>query len=327
MTSMTIVLTDREFEDTAVEMAAISGLGLNIKLVDANTRDEDKLASVCKHADAVLNQNARLTAQIISAMQACRVIVRMGVGVDNVDVREATVRDIPVVHIPDYGHEEVATHAMALLLSLWQRLNQADQDVKQGRWDFRLYCPVRRLSTCTLGLVGFGRIAREVAKRAHSFGMHVVAFDPYVEPQMIQAHGAVPTGLYNLLEQSDVVSLHVPLSEATHHLIDSTALSHVRQGAMLVNTSRGGVVDEGALVAALESGQLSSAGLDVLSAEPPVADNPLFRMRNVILTPHMAWYSEEALFDVRQKSISAAIEVLQGLPARNIVNASDLKIR
>ena len=257
--------------------------------------------SVCMHADAVLNQNVRLTARIISAMQACRVIVRMGVGVDNVDVREATVRDIPVVHIPDYGHEEVATHAMALLLSLWRRLNRADQDVRQGRWDFKLYCPVRRLSTCTLGLVGFGRIAQEVAKRVHGFGMHVVAFDPYVESQMIQAGGAVPTDFYSLLEQSDVVSLHVPLNEATHHLLDSRALSRIKQGALLVNTSRGGVIDEGALVDALQSGRLSGAGLDVLSAEPPLADNALCRMQNVILTPHMAWYSEEALFDVRSE--------------------------
>ncbi|MDR7587822.1 MAG: hydroxyacid dehydrogenase [Armatimonadota bacterium] len=262
-------------------------------------------------ADAVVVRLVRLRAEEIDAAPRLRVIGRHGVGVDNVDLAAATRRRIPVVYTPGANAVSVAEHTLALLLAVARRLVDLDRAVREGRWQARDEIWGIELAGRTAGVVGVGAVGREVARRCRALGMRVLGYDPYVAEMPEGVERA--ESLDDLLRQCDVVSLHVPLRPDTRHLIGRRELAILRPGSVLINTSRGAVVDEGALAEALADGRLAGAGLDVFGTEPPPPDHPLLRAPRAVLTPHAASHTGEAL---RRMAVAVAEQVLDALAGR-----------
>lgn len=312
-----MVVTGYRFRDLEPERRILAPIA-TVTGVQPQSRDE--LITATAHADAILNQLCMIDADTIAALECCRVIVICGVGVDSVDIEAATARGIMVCNVPDYCTEEVATHTLALLLAFERRVPHMMAHLRGGQWDDPHAYVIRRLAGRTLGLLGFGRIARRVGALAAAFGLHVLTSDPYVPPEQTREAGVEWVPLDSLLARSDYLSLHTPLTPETRRLIGAEALAKMRAGAVLINTSRGKIVDEEALIAALRDGRLRGAALDVFQEEPIVPTNPLLQMDNVIVTPHLAWYSEEAQTEVRQQAAQEIHRVLLGEPARNPVN-------
>ena len=262
-------------------------------------------------------------------MPKCRVILRGGVGFDNVDIAAAAARGIPVCNIPDYGVDEVADHAIGLLLALNRGIVRSDRRLRDTLqpWDRRAIEPVSRLTDLTLGVVGCGRIGSATARRAQSLKLRVVVFDPYMRPGMEKALNVERVDWTTLLGQSDFISIHTPLTEETRHLIDDLALSKLKPGAMVINTSRGSVVDTDAVARALRAGKLAGAAIDVLPQEPPTNSSELIQLWqdrsidvNLIITPHVAYYSTAAIREIRRKGAEEIRRILQGERPLNCVN-------
>jgi D-3-phosphoglycerate dehydrogenase len=314
----TVLVTDYVFASLAAEGRILESVGAEMVALQAHT--EEELLEPVRDADALLVCFAPVTGRVIAQAERCQVIARYGIGVDNVDVAAATARGIVVTNVPDYCVQEVSDHALALLLACARRVVWLDRAVREGRWETRDAVPIRRLSRQVLGLVGFGKIPRELARKAQALGLQVIAFDPYVNPAMMRELGVEPVALQSLAERSDYVSVHAPLTPQTEGLIDETALRQMKPTAYLINTARGRIVDEDALVQALEQGWIAGAALDVLCTEPPQRDHPLQRLDNVILTPHVAFYSEESLQDLQRKAAEEVVRVLTGQPPCYAVN-------
>jgi D-3-phosphoglycerate dehydrogenase len=298
---MRILVSDQNFgDDAAVERPLVEAAGG--ELVVAQCRSEEDVARAIADAepDVLLVQFVPVGARALADPNGLRGIVRYGVGVDNIDTRAAAAAGVRVARVPDYCVDEVADHVVALLLAVERGIVTLARQTAAGGWDWREAKPVRRLRELTLGLVGYGRIARAVAGRAHALGLEVVAYDPFV-PE------AEEESVDELLRRSDIVSVHVPLTEATRDMIGERELALLRPGAIVVNTSRGGLVDEAALAAALRSGHLRGAGIDVLAEEPPAPDHPLRTAPGVVLTPHAAWYSDGAVLELRRRATEKAI--------------------
>lgn len=272
-----------------------------IRLVRAEpTIPLTELVALAPEADAVLMASGRYPAGDVffDALPRCRLILRMGAGYDNVDVAAATRHGVLASNMPGSNHEDVSDHAIGLLLACARRIALLDRSLRTGAWDAILAAPIRRLRGQTLGFVGFGRIARVVAEKLSGFGLSYLASDPLIEaPVVIAGRVVQPVGFGELLARSDIVSLHTPATPQTFRLMNRSAFAQMRPGAILVNTARGSVIDESALIEALEQGRLAAAGLDVFDPEPPAANNPLLRFPNVILTPHVAGYSLEGLHE------------------------------
>ncbi|MCY3805317.1 MAG: C-terminal binding protein, partial [bacterium] len=244
--------------------------------------------------------------------ERCRIIARTGIGIDTVDLAAATAKGIVVTNVPEYCEDEVSDHAMALMLALARNVTRGNALVHGGGWSLAEVKPIYRLRGRTVGLVGFGKIARLVAGKAQGFGLDVLAYDPYVDPVEAALTGAELTSFEELLARSDFVSVHAPLTPETRHIIGAEALAMMRPEAVVVNTARGGLVDVAALAEALDRGAIAGAGLDVLPDEPPAADLPLYGRPNVILTPHTAFYSEESVLDLQVKAAQQVALVLSG---------------
>jgi len=240
--------------------------------------------------------------------------------VDNVDLPAATRAGILVTNVPDYCVDEVSDHALALLLALARQVVMADRAVRGGAWDVVAHSGIRRLRGQTVGLLGFGKIARAVASKVRALGMRVVAYDPYLDAGLIARDGAEPVELDTLLAEADAISIHVPLSPETRGLVGERELGRMKPTAFLINTARGGIVDEKALAEALEAGRLAGAALDVLSQAPPPPDHPLRRAPNVILTPHLAFYSRESVVELQTKAAEEVARALRGEPPRSPAN-------
>jgi D-3-phosphoglycerate dehydrogenase len=245
------------------------------------------------------------------------VVVRYGVGVDGIDLGAATDHGVPVVNVPDYGTDEVANHAVALLLALARKLVRLDRQTRSGGWDVFRVGPVSRLAGQTVGLLGCGRIGSAVARKLGGFDVRLLGCDPYVSTF---PPGVQPVAFERLLDEADYVSIHCPLTPATHRLFGEETLARMRPTAALINTARGGIVDTAALVDALQMGLLAGAGLDVLETEPLDPGHPLLRMEQVIVTPHAAWYSEEGRSDLKRRAAEEAVRVLRGERPRHCVN-------
>ncbi|HEU4702835.1 MAG TPA: C-terminal binding protein [Conexibacter sp.] len=318
-TTPTALLTDAEtFPFTEEERATLQRAG--IELDELAGHDPAELSARAPTADCVFVYHARIDAPLIAQLERCRVIVRCGVGYDKVDVPAARAAGIEVAYVPDSAVEDVADHTLALILACARRLTLADRTVREGQWlTPDAFGPMHRLGSRTLGLFGLGRIASAVARRAQAFGMTVLAHDPFVEQATVPDVRLVDEEA--LLASADVVSLHVPLSPATQGLIDSRRLSLFKPGAILVNTSRGGLVDEAALLEALSAGRLAGAGLDVFEHQPLDPSSPLLSRSDVVVTPHCAAYSVESLGDLRRRAIDEAIRVLEGAPPLHPVPA------
>lgn len=285
-------------------------------------RTPEAALAAARDANVVLVQSVRplLTRAVIEGLERCRCIVRLGIGYDSVDVAAASQRGILVCNVPDYCLDDVAEHALALLLACVRRVPVQDRWIRDGRWDRTGARPVRRMRGCTLGFVAFGRIARGLAQRLQGFGMTLLAFDPWVDAETMAGYGVEKVELDDLLRRADFVSVHAPLSEATHHLLGSREFASMRQGVTIVNTSRGPVIDETALVAALRSGKVWGAGLDVMETEPLPASSPLREFANVVLTPHVGANSLESVAELYRSACQIAIDVRQGRRPASVVN-------
>ena len=284
-----------------------------------NCRAEDEVIAQCAGADGLLIMYAPLSRRVLEALPRCKVIVRYGVGVDTIDLKAAAELGIVVSNVPDYGTQEVADHALALMLALTRKVGTASALVKAGQWDFRLLRPIHRHQVQTIGIVGLGRIGRAMADRTRALGMKVLAYDPFVAADQLPDFISL-VSLEELLAQSDVVSVHCPLNDSTRLLLDEKRLRLMKPTAYLVNTARGSIVDERALDALLGEKKLAGAAMDVLAVEPGPAEHPLFRHENFLTTPHMAWYSEESAQELKRKAAEEVRRVLRGEAALYQVN-------
>jgi D-3-phosphoglycerate dehydrogenase len=320
--SARLVVLDASFGDISIEAAAAAPFGVSVE--DAGGVSGAAVVAAASDADGVLVQYGRIDAEIIERCPSWRVIGRYGVGVDNVDLEAATRHGIAVVNVPDYCIEEVATHTAALVLAAWRRLQRSRALIDDGRWgEWPELRPVQPLSGCTLGLVGVGRIGSEVVRLLAPFFGRVVAFDPVQAPPA----GVERVELDTLFRLSDVVSLHCPLTAETHNLVDGARLAEMKPQALLVNVSRGGLVDTAALARALAEGTIAGAALDVLPVEPPAADDPLLDAPNLLLTNHSAWYSEASLVTLRRLLAERCSALLNGETVPSVVNAAALASR
>lgn len=320
---MKVVITDYWYESLENEKRILSQLE-DLEFEDHHCKNEDELCSLVKDADAVIVQFAPITRRVISCMNKCKLIVRYAIGVDNIDLDAATEHGIYVANVPDYSIDEVSNHAIALLMALSKKLMPLAASVKQGKWDYTVTKPLFRMRDQTLGLVGFGRIPAMVAQKMRPFGMKLLAYDPYVPAEVAAQRGVELVSLERLLKESDYVSVHCPLTKDTFHLLGAEQFAMMKPTAMLINTARGPIVHEQALIEALQAGRLAAAGLDVLEHEPVAADSPLLTMDNVIVTPHNAWYSEDAVVTLQCSVAEEVVRVLKGGLPKNLVNKAVL---
>jgi len=291
--------------EVRLERAVLEPLGFEVRDTRAEGLDVEQgfQLALDKSAEAIVaGPIIPLDRPHLERLSGCRAVVRYGVGLDNVDLAAAADLGIAVGNVPEYGHEEISNHAIALLLAVHRRLFQFDRSVRSGGQDVPAPQTISRLSECTLGLVGLGRIGQRVARKAQAFDMPVIGFDPYLDEAEARELGVELVSLDELLRRADAVSLHVPLTGETRNIIDERALSMMRPLAGLINIGRGGLVDEEALGRALHEGRLAGAALDVTEIEPLPADSPLLDAPNLILTPHVAWVSAVALEELRRRT-------------------------
>jgi len=310
MPRLTIAITDSPFPSLDPAKQALARLDPEYRM--AKSASADDILAVARDADAILVTYARLARELLRQLTRCRAIGRFGLGVDNIDLVAAKEFGIAVNYVPDYCLREVSDHAMALLLALARKVTLADRLVQSGHWEVPPLVPLRRLDGQTLGLIGFGNIPRMLAPKAKAFGLQVLTHDPYVKPDVLVSAGVDGVSFDDLLARSDFVSVHAPLQPATRGLMNAAAFAKMKKGAYLINTARGPLVDEAALIAALDSGHLGGAALDVVTTEPLAKDSPLLRRDNVILTPHTAFYSVEALEELQTKCAGDVARVLSG---------------
>jgi D-3-phosphoglycerate dehydrogenase len=305
-----IAVTDSVFPSLDPAKAALAHLDPEMRM--AKSASAEDILAVARDADAILVTYAKLPGELLRELKRCRVIGRFGLGVDNIDIKAAAELGIVVTYVPDYCMHEVSDHTMALILALARKIPFSNNLVQAGRWEMPAVAPLRRLAGQVLGLIGFGNIPRAVAPKAKAFGLDVIAHDPYAAPAIFAAAGVRSVSLEDLLARTDIVSVHAPLTPATRGLLNAAALARMKKGALVVNTARGPLIDEAALVAALDSGHLGGAGLDVVATEPLAKDSPLLGRPNVILTPHTAFYSVDALNELQSKCATDVANVLGG---------------
>ncbi|MGH6673352.1 MAG: C-terminal binding protein [Xanthobacteraceae bacterium] len=305
-----IAITDSPFPSLDPAKKALARFDPEYRM--ANSPSADDILAVARDADAVLVTYAKLPRTLLSQLTRCKAIGRFGLGVDNIDLPAAKEFGIAVNYVPDYCLREVSDHAMALLLALARKVAFSNKLVQSGRWEVPPIVPLRRLEGQTLGLVGFGNIPRALAPKARAFGFKVLTHDPFVKTDALASADVEGVSFGELLARSDILSVHAPLQPATRGLMNAEAFAKMKKGALLINTARGPLIDEPALIAALDSGHLGGAALDVVTAEPLPQDSPLIGRDNVILTPHTAFYSVEALKELQTKCASDVARVLLG---------------
>ncbi|MDR1380526.1 MAG: C-terminal binding protein [Tannerella sp.] len=321
---MKIVILDSNLGDIDLERGVAERYGFTIDRPMQCKTEEDVIAAA-RDADGIVVQYAPVTRKVLEAAPRLRVVSEYGVGVDSIDLAACTERGIAVCNVPDYSYQEVSDHAIALTLALHRGIVTLDRQIRSGVYGLAAVKPLNRISGRVFGVVGLGRIARAAALKARGVGYRVIGTDIAVEPGSVTDDGIPAVTFDELLAQSDVVSVHVPLMPPTRHLISAAVLAKMKPSAILVNTARGGVVDTEALVEALRHGTIRGAGLDVFETEPLPADHPLTTLDNVILTPHAGYYSEESLHELKTRPVENAADVLAGKCPRNILNPSVLK--
>ncbi len=319
---MKIVMLDRMGTDFSQEKSVFRAEGATFLVT--YFRNAEELCEIVRDADILMFNDAHITADIIAALDRCKMIIRYGIGYDNVDLKAAGAKGIYVCNAPSYGTYDIAEHTMALLLSACKHIPIADKCARSGQWNAERVGKVRRLRGKILGLVGFGRIAREVIARARGFEMDILVYDPYQSEADVAALGAKSVDLDTLLELSDYVTLHAPLTEETHHMMGMDQFRKMKKEAVLINTGRGGLVNENELIFALLSGEIAGAALDVFETEPLPPTSKLLGMENVVLTPHVAWNSFEGVDDLHAEVIENVLRVLHGEVPKNIVNTKYL---
>ncbi len=318
MARFKVVVTDLGYLTYRYEREQVEAIGGELLTFDCKT--EDEVIKATRDADGVLNRAVHITPRVVDNMQRCKVIARYGVGVDNVDVEACTKKGICVANVPDYCWEEVSDQALALLLACARKVVSHDRRTRKGEWDIGSRDPIHRIAGKTLGLLGLGHIARVVVRKAKGFSLRMIAYDPFVSKEMADQLGVELVDFERLLAESDFLSIHVPLNEETRHMIGEEQFKRMRSSAVLINTSRGPIVDEKALVKALREDWIASAGVDVYEQEPPAKDNPLFALENAVVTDHAAWYSEESIVELQTKAAAEVCRVLVGEWPKSLVN-------
>lgn len=317
---MKIAVTDYSFPDLSIEESILRPSG---HVIDAwkEKKSAAELRTLVADADAVITQFASVSADVIASMQNARVIVRYGIGVDNVDLAAARAKGIPVCNVPDYCIDEVADHTLAFILATTRQVVANSNCVKAGKWGLAATLnEIKALKDLTVGVVGFGRIGREVVSRLKAFRCRILVHDPIAKSADIEAAGATSVALRDVLSQTDIITLHCPSTPETRGMLNSDSLATTRAGVTIINLARGDLIDPTALTAALQSGHVAAAALDVFNPEPIPSDHPILKMDNVIVASHVASASVPAVRKLRETAANLALMALNGEPLPNVVN-------
>ena len=317
---MKIVITDYRFPDVEQERRAVEAAGGT--LVAGQAVNEEQVAELCRDADGVLNARAPVTRRAIAAMERCRIIVRYGIGVDTIDIPAATERGIYVANVPDYCLDEVSDHALALLMMLSRQMIPGIALAREDTWAVTKMPPLQRLRGQTCGLFGCGRIGSLLAGKVSALGMSVIVHDPYLSEERAREMGAERVLFDDLLARADFISLHAPLTEETRHIFGAAAFARMKKNASVINTARGGLIDETALIAALDAGQIFGAGLDVVESETAVTPvrTALVRHPKIVVTAHTAWLSQQARALLQLRAIEQVLACLKGEKPYGLIN-------
>lgn len=318
-----VAVTDYVFPDLEIEKRELKKIGAD--LIESAGKDEENIIEAAKDADAILNCYAELTPRVIESLEKCQIIARYGIGVNNVSMPTATKKGIIVTNVPDYCIEEVSDHALALILACSRKICQLNKNVKSGKWDFKDYRPMYRLKGQTLGIVSFGKIPRRLVEKVRAYKFNIIAYDPYVDEEVAAKYSVKLVKFEELLKQSDIITIHAPLTKETKGMFGSEQFKKMKDSAHLINTARGGLIKDNDLAQALKRGEIAGAGLDVLEDENVNSHHPLVNLENVIITPHSAFYSEEALKDLQYKAVQEVVRVLTGEKPKSCVNPEVLK--
>jgi len=307
------------FPSIAPLQEVVAGIGAEV--IEVGVKTEEDIIAAGKDADVVINILPKVQRRAIESFQRCKMILRMGIGYDEVDVEAATAKGIMVCNVADYCHEEVSNHALTLLLTVARKVKPFDENLRQGKWGWRHARPMYEIRDKILGLVAFGKIPRCLTPKAQGLGLKVIAYDPYLYDDIFEKWGVERRlDLEDLMAESDFVSVHAPYNQETQGMIGEPEFRRMKKTAIFVNTSRGPVVDEPALIKALQEGWIAGAGLDVMVEEPLPLTNPLLQAPNLILTPHAAWYSERSVQILIQNGMADVVRALQGKRPKNLVN-------
>lgn len=312
-----VIITDCDHDSVQIEKDVFEKAGIPMELKQCHT--EQDLIEQCQDADVFVVQYAPVTRKVMEACPNLKYIVRYGVGVDTIDVPAATQLGIQVGNVPDYGMNEVADHAIALSLALLRKIVKMNQYTKTTAWDYTKSIPVHRFSEMTVGVVGLGRIGRSFARKMHALGFKIIGYDPYFKPTPETDEYVKPVDFDTLVKDSDLISIHCPL-DGNRNLFNKDTFKKMKPDAVIINVARGGIINEDDLLEALNAGEIAAAGLDCMANEPVSPDNPLFTHENVLVTPHMAWYSEEAASELKRKVAEESVRFLSGEPIHYPVN-------
>ena len=322
MTSTKVVWVDREGASINLDLEDRELAKVDAQLIGLNAFTEDEIINAARDADGLITSQACITAKVIKALPKLKVIVRTGVGYDNIDIKAATDKGVVVAYIPDYCYEEVSNHAIALLLACNRKIMMQNSLLRIGQWKHAQQSrpPMGTIYGDTLGIIGTGNIGRLTGRKAQAFGLKVIGYDPYVYKTIVQPYGITLTDFTTVLRESDFISIHVPLNNETHHMISNEQFAQMKPNAYLINTARGNVVSEVALIKALRGKIIAGAALDVFEKEPLDPTNPLLKMDNVICTPHSAFFSDASTIKLRTRTGEEVARVLSGRWPKNVVN-------
>lgn len=318
MAKWKIVISDYYYENLNQEYSILQAA--NAEVFDYHCKTEDEVVAVAHDCDALICQFAPISRNVIESMPKCKIIVRYAIGVDNIDLKAAEDNGIFVCNVPDYSIDEVSNHAIALLLDCARKLTYMTNQVKQGHNNYTAVKPLYRIAGKTLGLLGFGRIPRAVAKKMNGFGLKIIASDPYVAKQTAADLNVGLVSFNELVTQSDYLSIHVPLTDNTRHIFNKEVFKQMKPTAILINTARGAIVNENDLLWALENRIIGMAGIDVLESESFDPEHPIFKLDNAVVTPHVAWYSEDAVLSLQAKVAEEVSRRLMGQKPLHPVN-------
>ena len=290
------------------------------EMITAQCRTEEDVIEAAQGVDGIICQYAPITKKVIDQLDNCKIVARYGVGFDTIDVPAATEKGIMVTNVTDYCLDEVSNHAFALLMACARKVVQLHESVQNGTWDSKIAKPIYRLNGQTLGLIGLGNIPQSLAVKAKAFGLKILAYDPFVSTDLAKELGVKLVELDELCAESDYISVHPPLNKHTEGMVSDDQFKAMKETAYIINTSRGAVIDEAALIRALEANEIAGAGLDVLETEPIAKDSPLLSMSNVIINPHSAYYSVESELELKQKTAQNVADAISGKVPVYLVN-------
>lgn len=319
MNDKKIVICDLDHKDVIPEIEVFGKAGYRFEWLHCKTQQE--VIDGCQNAVVLLNQYVKMDKTIFEALPSVKCIVRYGVGYDNINLEDANQYGVQACNIPDYGTREVADQALALMMTLVRKVSLSNKLIREGVWDYQKGIPIYRLSECTVGICGVGRIGKEFAKRANALGCKIIAYDiAYQNPEASFPEYIEFVSFDELIEQSDIISIHCPLTPDTYHLFGEKQLKAMKNSAYIINAARGGIIDEDALLTALQNREIAGAGLDVVEHEPLVAQNPLLQFDNFVISPHTGWYAEQSAVELKRKAAEEAVRFISGEPVHYAVN-------